>query len=126
MWEQQLAAMLECGHLDQVAVSDLGVTYAAETGDISFVGELVHWCPITSRPGMLLGPGSISYGRLIGRSYSWSGGASHGDESVSMTSRGAIPSWSRSRGGRLPRAHSVSYTGSEYAVYSHDGHGNDP
>lgn len=41
MWEQQLDSMIDSGHLDPVSVADLGVTYAAETGDNSLIGEHV-------------------------------------------------------------------------------------
>lgn len=37
MWEQQLLAMVEANHFDQDTIRDLGVVYAAETGDGSLI-----------------------------------------------------------------------------------------
>lgn len=34
-WERQLLSMIESNHMDEESIADLGVAYAAETGDAS-------------------------------------------------------------------------------------------
>lgn len=75
-WEQQFESMLLHGHLDDESNLDLGVAYAAETGDESIVGQAFVLATVFGIP--------IAAGDQRRRSRAWSDGktiARHGSRS---------------------------------------------
>lgn len=74
MWEQQLASMMEAGHLDENTRSDFSVTYAAETGDASLIESL----PILFLAAVCSG-------------WAWSGSSSYSRVGVCVTSWSWVP-----------------------------------
>lgn len=114
MWEQQLTAMLEIERLDQVEISDLAVTYAAEMGDESLFEALTFLKleSVMAPPHYWFGSTSSnsrnSFSGRVGRSVSISYGR-NGDEVSSCNksrSSSTFMSWAGSRLGY--RAWSVS------------------
>jgi hypothetical protein len=99
MWEQQLNSMLESGHTDPETAADLGVAYAAETGDTSLVT-----CP--SFPIFM----QFWFGRSIRRqslSQSKSNWTSR-SRSMSQSRRGFwTRSWSRREIGNVAKSRSL-------------------
>jgi hypothetical protein len=103
MWEEQLQAMAEHEHLDRESIADLGVVYAAETGDESLIGGQLNWVFMVVAPRIAHHDRDFqikstrSYSGRFGTSGSWSGMADSAYIAESWSgARTGVKAWSYS------------------------------
>lgn len=108
-WEKQLDSMVESDHFSKDSFDDLGVAYAAETGDESLLGDSRAWRvmfqPIVSGYITLVGVGSLSCSEFVStqrsHSYPYNG-----------LGRSSSSAWSKTMNRKIISSRSSSIVGS--------------
>lgn len=122
-WECQLASIAESDHMDSATMADLGVSYAATTGDESLIECFTIFEQLFTNRLLYTG-GSGSFSQRGPRTTSWTGISEHRERCGSSSYSGSY--WyydSQSRTARWYMIASSSRSGLHSQSWSESWHG---